>query len=124
MKGIRISMPLVRTSGTCLVPQGYKAKTYKWLQSKVDVGTWMIGIKYNDMLEKDKYHAFDVLFNLLDAMTIVGWVSGVVWYSNELVIFRDETGNAIAPLQNACAQVGFYCYKPYATWKENAPAQL
>ena len=124
MKGIRISMPLIRNNGTCLVPDGYKAKIYKWLQSKVDVGTWIIGIKLSDMLEKDKYHAFDVLFNLLDAMTIVGWVSNVVWYSNELVIFRDETGNAIAPLQNACAQVGFYCYKPYATWKEDAQAQL
>lgn len=124
MKGIRISMPLIRNNGTCLVPDGYKAKIYKWLQSKVDVGTWIIGIKLSDMLEKDRYHAFDVLFNLLDAMTIVGWVSNVVWYSNELVIFRDETGKAIAPLQNACAQVGFYCYKPYATWKEDAQAQL
>lgn len=123
MKGIRISMPLVSANGTCIVPSIYHAKTYKWLQSKVDVGTWLIGIKYNDMLEKDKYHAFDVLFNMLDAMTIVGWVSGVIWYSNELVIFRDETGKAIAPLQNACAQVGFFCYKPYATWKEDCPNQ-
>lgn len=26
MKGIRISMPLVRSNGTCVVPNGYHAK--------------------------------------------------------------------------------------------------
>ena len=104
------------TKGTVAFPAMYDGLTLRKLQSRINQAMWVLGYKEKDFPKEDT--SFDTMWCLMEVFSKLGWVNNIEWVTASLCIFQENTMHWEVCLENACAQLGWFNYKPVATWKE------